>query len=95
VHCQVEIAMGEPYRYLAFDCEGEFGDAHVHHECHDFVLRYCCLDEGWSPLCQYDPSDEYELAESILADPPSAAMLARLPLKWRSAVQEILASAAS
>jgi hypothetical protein len=89
-HCEQPILVGEPYRYLAFDCEGEFADAHVHHECHRFCLTYTCTDEGWYPLCQSDPSDEFELAEQILAEPPAADMIDRLPPKWREAVRQIL-----
>lgn len=93
-HCCQPIEIGSPYRYVAWhDEDCGLGDCHVHEECHAFVWAYTCTDEGFSFLCDLDPSEEYELADDIKAKPPTAAMLARLPPAWRMAVDAILADA--
>jgi hypothetical protein len=94
-HCRQTIGVGEPYLYICWHEEGELGDCHVHSECHAFVTAYTCTDDGFSFLDDFDPSDEYELAEDILAKPPTPEMLARLPPRWREAVDEILANSAA
>lgn len=94
-HCHRPIAIGDPYLYLCGLSEGEFYAAHVHAECHSFVLDYTCTDEGWFFLHDFDPSDEDDLAELVRETPPSSAVMALLPDRWRAYIEEAIRPGAS
>jgi hypothetical protein len=89
--CGLAIAIGEPYRKWAQLFDGDFYNGVAHGDCQDWANRVMCNDEGRSTLADSDPADELdELAESLAAYPPPAAVYERLPPLWREAVDRIL-----
>lgn len=88
--CGHMINIGEPYVASAAHYEGEFWTGQAHEDCQSWANRVMCCDEGRGLLCDSDPTDEYELDEAVLANPPPPAVYARLSPTWRAAVDRVL-----
>ena len=90
--CGHTIEIGDPYRYCACydDDIGEFYSYCVHAECQIWASNVMNSDEGRGFLRNSDPSEEYELAEAVIAHPPSETVRSRLPAAWLKAVDAIL-----
>jgi hypothetical protein len=91
--CGHEIEVGEPYRAGAQNHDGEFETWSAHLECVRWANLVIQDDDGRPFLRDADPADEYDLKESVLANRPSPELLARLPARWRKAVDDILKDA--
>ena len=93
--CRHPINIGDPYTSYAGMYEGEFYNGDAHTDCLKWANRVMCMDDGRGCIIDSDPADEGEdeLDEAVRANPPPAAVYARLPARWRTAIDAILGPA--